>query len=266
MHGWTVDTSTPDTAIVVGPAPVSTTLPDVTFAFSSPMAGVTFECSLDGAAFVPCTAPQMFNNLRRRHAHVHRARAARPATSDPTPATPHVDRRRDRAGGDDHRAADEPVERLHAAFVVHLARLDRDVRVPDRCRRVRAVHVAVHVAPRSPTACTRSPCARRTRSATIGPEDTYTWTIDTMRADGDDHQRTDGLIAMANASYAFTTAGSPILTECQLDGGAFAACTSPRGYAALADGAHTFTVRVDRRRRQPGMTCGCSPSTRWRRS
>ena len=46
----------------------------------------TFACSLDGAAFAPCTSPTTLGPLRRRPAHVHRAsdrhrREHRPSTA-----------------------------------------------------------------------------------------------------------------------------------------------------------------------------------------
>ena len=43
-----------------------------------------------------------------------------------------------------------------------------------------------------------------------------------------------------SATFAFTGA-APL--ECSLDGGPFAACTSPRTYGSLPGGAHSFTVR-----------------------
>jgi hypothetical protein len=55
-HAWSIDTSTPDTAIDSGPTgavPVTS----ATFTFSSPDAGAgaSFDCALDGAAFAACT-------------------------------------------------------------------------------------------------------------------------------------------------------------------------------------------------------------------
>ena len=52
----------------------------------------------------------------------------------------------------------------------------------------------------------------------------------------------------AAASFSFSgtdTGGSGVASfQCRRDGGAFATCTSPQAYSALADGSHTFEVRA----------------------
>ncbi|AGC44015.1 OmpA family protein [Myxococcus stipitatus DSM 14675] len=61
-HTWTVDLTAPQTNITSGP---SGTTPErsATFTLESNESGVTYECSLDGAAFAACTSPVTFTDL-----------------------------------------------------------------------------------------------------------------------------------------------------------------------------------------------------------
>jgi hypothetical protein len=56
------DTSAPETTLANGPA-TSTTITQATFSFAASEAGSTFVCSLDGAAFAPCSSPVTYTGL-----------------------------------------------------------------------------------------------------------------------------------------------------------------------------------------------------------
>lgn len=81
----TVRNGAPQTTIDGGPSGTATT-GDATFTFSADVPGSTFECSLDGAAFAPCTSPKAYTGLADG-AHVFEVRAKDAnGTVDPTPA------------------------------------------------------------------------------------------------------------------------------------------------------------------------------------
>jgi hypothetical protein len=78
-RSWTVDTTAPETSLwLEDDAP--------TFSFNSSEAGSTFACSLDGAAFAPCTAPRPAAGLAVG-THEFAVKAIdRAGNEDPTPA------------------------------------------------------------------------------------------------------------------------------------------------------------------------------------
>ncbi len=73
----------------------------------------------------------------------------------------------------------------------------------------------------------------------------YGWTIDTLAPptpsvdSGPPNPST-----VSNASFTFSDTEGGVGFQCQLDGGGFAACTSPAGYSGLSDGAHTFQLKA----------------------
>jgi len=68
-----------------------------------------------------------------------------------------------------------------------------------------------------------------------------------------------GATSATSATFAFTVGARGDTLECSLDGASYATCTSPKTYAALADGAHTFHVR-DRNAR---LGAGDSATRTW---
>jgi DNA-binding beta-propeller fold protein YncE len=87
--GAAADTAPPDTQIGDGPkAKVKTKKrkKKATLEFSSTEAGSTFECSLDGGAFEPCTSPHTEKVKKGKHSFEVRARDAA-GNVDPTPAS-----------------------------------------------------------------------------------------------------------------------------------------------------------------------------------
>jgi hypothetical protein len=79
------DTDPPETAITAAPNTRSAT-PGATFSFVADEAGSTFECSLDGGAFAPCSSPAAYEGLADgAHSFSVRARDAA-GNVDATPA------------------------------------------------------------------------------------------------------------------------------------------------------------------------------------
>ena len=87
----------------------------------------------------------------------------------------------------------------------------------------------------------------RDRAGNVDPTPTvYAWTVDTSTPDTQIQSSPPDASASTGATFTFISpdAGGGATFQCALDGAAFAACTSPRAYTALAEGAHTFAVRV----------------------
>ena len=80
------DDSTPETTIDSGPL-TPTDDREATFTFSSDRSDATFECSLDGAAFQPCTSPHAVAEATKGNHSLDVRSTRRVRAVDPTPAS-----------------------------------------------------------------------------------------------------------------------------------------------------------------------------------
>jgi subtilisin family serine protease len=96
--------------------------------------------------------------------------------------------------------------------------------------------------------CTASDSAGNT-GAGPGSANTKTVNIDTVAPDTSITANPTNPTNSTSATFSFSgtdpapSSGGPTF-ECQLDGGGFTTCTSPKTYNSLTDGSHTFQVRA----------------------
>jgi hypothetical protein len=242
------DSTAPETVIVSGPSGLVSS-GSAQFGFSSSEAGSTFHCSLDAAAYAPCTSPQAYSGLADG-SHTFGVYATDPVgNADPTPA--------ERIWTVDTAAPAAPVI---------LSPADGNVNGTG------TVTVTGTAEPLSTVAV--SDGASQQGTATVNPDRSWSLTLTgvtdgshtytaratdaagntspasagvTVTVDGTPPNTTidsgpSGTVASGSASFAFSSDKPGSTFHCSLDGGAFQACTSPRAYSGLAEGGHAFAV------------------------
>jgi hypothetical protein len=233
----TVDNTPPDTTLTSTPSDPSNGSP--TFSFSSGEPG-TFECSLDGAAFAACPSPDALSGLSSG-SHTFQVRAVdRPANVDATPAsyTWTVDATAPSATFSS--TPSDPSSSAAASFSFGASE-------PGAfdCRLDGAPYAAC-TSPRSLSGLADGSHTYEVR-ATDGVGNTgsatFTWTVDTKSPVVSFGSTPVNPTNSPAASLAFSS-NEPATLECRLDGGAYAACSSPDSVTGLADGSHTFDVRA----------------------
>jgi hypothetical protein len=241
-HAWTIDNSAPDTTIVLAPAdPTADTTGDFTFTSTKPG---TFECALDGGAFVLCTTPFATAALGNGpHTFAVRARdlannvdatpdthtwvidTAPPETTIVTgPAAVTAD-----ATGDFTFTSSE-------ASGIFECSLDNGAFV--LCT---TPHVTATLATGSHTFAVRARDAAGNVDATPAIR---TWLVDTTAPDTTIVTGPSNPTSDPTGDFTFTSSEVGGSFECSLDSGAFVACTTPHATAPLVAGSHTFAVRA----------------------
>ncbi|MEZ4364711.1 MAG: kelch repeat-containing protein [Kofleriaceae bacterium] len=242
-HAWVVDTSAPTTTLLTPPSAVTSAF--ATFEFGSDDPSATFECSLDGATFVPCTSPWVVGPLAEgAHTLVIRAIDAAGNVSAPVEITWEV------AAPPDTAIVEAPTGLVGAGpRQVRFAAVGGVGPFHYRC----ALDGGAAVACTSPW--TLPALATGTHAVTVAAIDageqadatpaTASWDVDADAPTASFTAQPSATVApfTFEAGFAFVADDAGAVLECRLDGGAWAACTSPVEFEVDA-GAHVFEVRA----------------------
>jgi hypothetical protein len=241
VYDWTIDTAAPTVTLTSKPATLSD---DVTpsFAFVASEAGSTFACKLDAGAFGDCTSGVTYPT-QQDGVHTFRVKATDAAgnTGVETTYTWTIDTAHPLVTIS---GPSTPTNQTSATFSftsnktgsTFECKLDAGAFVP--C-----------ASPKTYSSLADGAHAFRVRATdpanNTGPEALYTWTVDTVAPPGP--AIGGGPPAATNqtgATFAFSDGETLVGFSCRIDGAPFAPCSSPKSYAGLADGPHTFAVRA----------------------
>lgn len=242
---WLIDSIAPETTLVATPAAADNST-SVQFEFSANEQNVTFDCSVDNGSFTPCMSGDTFGPLADgTHGFAVRA-TDRAGNVDASPAI--FAWRIDTAMPDtqilsgptattsDRSASftfDSPDAGAGASFDCALDNASftpcfSPHDIASVAEGDHTFHVRVHdsVGNVDPTPATRA------------------WTVDLTPPDTMITSAPMGTVASASASIEFTSNEEAATFSCSLDGGAFAACTSPFTVQMLGQGPHMFSVQA----------------------
>ena len=242
---FTVDTTAPDTTIDSGPSG-PTNDPDPSFNFSADEPGSSFECRLDADPFSPCPTPKAYTNLPDGpHSFEVRATDAS-ANTDPTPASRSftVDTEPPAlvidSGPSGLTGQQSPTFGFTAEAGASL-QCSIDTGTPDfgPCSDPASHTPAGPLADGSYTFRVRATDAAgnqttKTRSFTVNADPPQT-TIDSGPS---------GLSNDPDPAFTFSADEPGSSFECRLDSGTWSSCASPKAYANLPEGPHSFEVRA----------------------
>ena len=244
--GWTIDVTPPAAPTVTKPASPSS-LSAVPVSFTGEV-GATFRCSLDGAAAVTCTSPyNAVVSIDGTHSvtvrAVDKAGNVGPSTTvswlrDTVLATPLVN---------------SGPPSLTTATSATFTFSSNELGVTFACKLDGGAYAACNTGTVSYSALSSSNggvshsfTVRGTDAAgNVATSDVCSWTVKNAVSISLSWSTPAGLpSAVTNqtgATFDFATTGSPAVT-CNIDGGPWAACTSPLTYSSLSEGPHVVVV------------------------
>jgi hypothetical protein len=235
-HTWTIDSAAP--TVTIGDEPANPTKSrSAHFTFTAEAAP---QCSLDNAPFTPCTSPWDYDDL---------------------PDGPHtfVVKATDAAGNTGQAIYAWRIDNVAPAVIITQKPNDpSNVKSPTfsfvvneggtttECK----LDAASFLVCPSPKSYSNLPDGQHlfTVRATDGAGNTsqaaYTWRLETKFPIATLIDTPRNPSTTTSARFEFSPSRPQATLECQLDGGAWAPCTTPAVYTGLSQGPHTFAVRA----------------------
>lgn len=243
-----------ETTVSSGPALV-TTSNSATFVFSSDDSDSTFECKLGTSSFESCTSSKTYSGLSDG-SYTFEVRATNAAGTDATPASYTWVVDTTSPGSPTITSSPASVTNSTAATFEFSGGADNSGGsgfAKYQCK-LDSGSFADCTSPQNLTGLTEGSHTVSVRSVdnagNIGTATDYTWAVDlTSPGVPTIGAKPDAVTNSSSASFTFSggadnAGGSGFAKyQCKLDSGAYADCTSPKGFTELGDGAHTFLVR-----------------------
>jgi Bacterial Ig-like domain len=241
-YTWAIDTRPPPQPTIVSGPPQPSGSSEAQFAFADPEAGVGYRCQLDAGGFLDCPNPKSYSRLADgTHTFVVEAVDAAGNASDPTPpyswlidtVSPVVT------------LSDEPATLTNQAS----ASFSFAANQPGSSFAC-ALDGTAFATCTSPLVYSQlgsgshTFAVRASHFGNTGPATSYTWTVDTIPPDTSIISGPPAEASSGSASFTFASSETGSAFVCSLDASGFAPCASPRGYAGLGDGGHTFRVQA----------------------
>ena len=253
---FTVDTVPPESTITSGPSGL-TSDSTPTFTFASSETGSTFQCKVDSGSYAACNSPNTTAHLADGM-HTFSVRAIDAASNtDPTPAsqTFTVDVAAPQTTIDSGPSG--PTNDATPTFAFSSSESGSF-----ECR----IDSGSYQTCSSPKTITS--LADGTHTFDVRAIDVFgladptpasrTFTVDTVPPDTTIGGGPTGTSNDPTPTFSFTSSQPGSSFECKVDSGPYAACSSPKTTAHLADGSHTFAVRAT----DPAGNLDSTPATR----
>ena len=251
-----IDNFAPDTAIDSGPSG-ATNDTDPSFSFSSSEAGSRFDCGLDDDGWFPCASPKTYSGLAGGH-HTFKVRAvdrtgnvdAFPATRtftvDTTPPDTTID------SGPTGTTNLSPSFGFSSSEPGSTFQCSLDSGAFATCSSPKS-YASLSDGSHTFQVRTTDPAGNTDPSPA-----SRTFTVDATPPDTTITSGPTGTTTNPSPSFGFSSSEPGSTFQCSLDSGAFATCSSPKSYASLSDGSHTFQMRAT----DPAGNTDPTPATR----
>ncbi|MFM6929043.1 MAG: beta strand repeat-containing protein [Bdellovibrio sp.] len=251
-YTWAVDTTAPAVTISSSPSSI-TNATTASFSFSATDSGggsvASYLCKIDAGSFAACTSPQGYSSLVQG-THVFSVKATDSVGNVGTIATYswNVDTTAPTVS-----ITSKPVSLTNSStanFVFSGSDTGGGNIAGFEC----ALDAGAYSSCTSPLVYTSLTADNHTFSVrpvdtagNVGSSATYAWTIDMTTPMASINSGPNSITNSTGASFSFSATpppgGSITGYECSLDGAAWGSCASPKSYAGLAQGSHTFQVR-----------------------